>query len=331
MGAMAFWQRKARAARFWDKAVGRHREPFAHWESPAPIQRRLNWIVSGSENIDPVRWFLNEYGPFARVADLGCGDGVLTATLIPRAPGTRIDAYDISPASLRIARERCGNAANVAFHEFDLNAETLPRDTYDAVFATGTMHHVEKLDFCMASIRDALKPRGLLWLNDYVGPARYQWSDTQMRLANELLSLVPDKWRTRNPVRRFPPARIERMDPSEAVASHAIEDSLLAHFEVIRKVARGGTLLAPIFGSGCLDSGMAESEEGLSLLRRLYETERKLIAAGVIKSDNFLYVARRRLGQGLVRDAFRSVADEISSGAPRDRRPPRPGRSPPDP
>ena len=84
----------------------------------------------------------------------------------------------------------------------DLNTEALPQNVYDAVLTTGSMHHVENLDFCFRNIRRALKPGGLLWLNDYVGPNQFQWSDAQMRLADELLALVPKTWRLRDRVHR---------------------------------------------------------------------------------------------------------------------------------
>jgi hypothetical protein len=100
----------------------------------------------------------------------------------------------------------------------DLNAQALPRELYDAVLTTGAMHHIENLDFCFGNIRRSLKAGGLLWLNDYVGPNRFQWSDTQMRLANELLAMVPSRWRLRNRVTRFDAEGIRDLDPSEAVA-----------------------------------------------------------------------------------------------------------------
>jgi hypothetical protein len=41
-----------RIAAFWDKNVARHREPFAHWESPLPIAEALNMLVSGESWMD---------------------------------------------------------------------------------------------------------------------------------------------------------------------------------------------------------------------------------------------------------------------------------------
>ena len=98
---------KARTvASFWDTNVGRHREPFAHWESPAPIQHALNKLVTGEISVQPPRWFMHQYGPFKHVAELGCGDGIVVRFLLDIDPGLKVDSYDISPASLARAADR---------------------------------------------------------------------------------------------------------------------------------------------------------------------------------------------------------------------------------
>ena len=299
----------ARTAAYWNKNVGRHREPFAHWESPTPIAEALNMLVSGEPWMGPPRWFMTNYGPFSQVAELGCGDGVLAHHLVHDYPDLKVDAYDLSEASLERTRALVatvdGALERCRLLQINLNNETLPENTYDAIFATGTMHHIEKLDFCFHNIRCALKPDGLFWLNDYIGPNQFQWSDTQMRLANELLAIVPRSWRLRDRVHRFDAGKLREIDPSEAVAPQHIPSALRAHFQIVRTWARGGTLLAPIFGSGCLDSTMAASEEGAKVLAAMFEAEQELIRAGALPSDNYLYIARPRPGTDqLMRDTF---------------------------
>jgi len=279
---------------FWNKNVGRHREPFAHWESPDPIQKSLNEVVTGDRDLAPPLWFIRKYGPFISVAELGCGDGFLVEYLAVNCPDGHIFGFDFSAASIEISRKRCSHLPNASFQKIDLNVESLPPRSLDAIFTTGSMHHIEKLDHCFGSIAAALTDRGYLWLNDYVGPARFQWSDTHIRMAGELLATVPEKWRTGSPISRCDPNALRETDPSEAIAPHQIEDALYAHFEVLEKFDRGGTLLMPIFGSACLSSTMAECEEGLQVLQRLFDTERALIRCGMIKSLNRQYIAKPR-------------------------------------
>lgn len=320
VGRMAGAAKARKVASFWDKNAGKHCEPFAHWESPAPIQHALNKLVTGNISVHPPGWFMRQYGPFAHAAELGCGDGILVHFLLNSNPGLKVDAYDISPASLARAQERIkihrGAAQRCRFLPIDLNKESLPEAAYDAVLTTGTMHHVENLDFCFRNIGRSLRPGGYLWLNDYTGPSRFQWSGTQMRLADELLALVPKAWRLREKVVRCDARALGEMDPSEAVAPQHIEAALTAHFEIVRKWPRGGTLLAPIFGSGCLDAAMADSPEGLAILAAMFAAEQDLIREGVLPSDSYVYIAKPRTApDSLVRAAFERHAGPVPEAA----------------
>ncbi|MGH6850170.1 MAG: methyltransferase domain-containing protein [Methylocella sp.] len=315
-GQMATAAKARKVASFWDENSGRHCEPFAHWESPAPIRDALIKLVTGDISILPPGWFMRHHGPFGHVAELGCGDGILVHFLLVGDPGLTVDAYDISTASLARAAERikahCGTNERCRFMPIDLNRESLPEAAYDAVLTTGTMHHVENLDFCFGNLARSLRPGGYLWLNDYIGPNRFQWSDTQMRLADELLALVPKSWRRRDKVARCDAPALGAMDPSEAVASQHIEAALAAHFEIVQKWPRGGTLLAPIFGSGCLDAAMADSPEGLATLAAMFEAEQDLIRDGALPSDSYVYIAKPRPSAcTLVREAFERHAGSV--------------------
>jgi SAM-dependent methyltransferase len=313
---MAGAAKARKVASFWDENAGRHCEPFAHWESPAPIQHALNKLVTGDIAIPPPSWFMRHYGPFAHVADLGCSIGILVHVLLDGDPRQTVDAYHISTASLARAAERikthCGTTERCRFLPIDLNKDILPEAAYDAVLTNGTMHHVENLDFCFRNIARSLRPGGYLWLNDYVGPNRFQWSNTQMRLADELLALVPKAWRQRDKVARCDARALRARDPSEAVTSQHIEAALAAHFEIVQKWPRGGTLLAPIFGSGCLDPAMADSPEGLAILAAMFEAEQDLIRDGALPSDSYVYIAKPRpSARALVREAFERHAGPV--------------------
>jgi hypothetical protein len=145
---------------------------------------------------------------------------------------------------------------NVSFQRIDLNVEMLEASGFNAILTNDSMHHIEKLYHCFASMVSALTEDGYLWLNAYVGPARFQSSGTHMRLADELLSTVRTEWRIRERVVRCDAEALRAMDPSEAIVPHQIEDALYSHFEVVATFDRGGTLLAhlwqrmPFLGEG---------------------------------------------------------------------------------
>jgi SAM-dependent methyltransferase len=59
------------------------------------------------------------------------------------------------------------------------------------------MHHFEALEHINQQIRRALRPEGLLILQDYVGPKRFQFPARQKEVVNLCLSLLPVEYRVR--------------------------------------------------------------------------------------------------------------------------------------
>jgi SAM-dependent methyltransferase len=208
--------------------------------------------------------------------------------------GGNITGFDISPRSVEDARKAAEGFPGLSYEVRDLDRADWNGEIYDAVFAHGALHHVSRLDFLLGQIREHLVPGGVLYVNDYVGPARFQWSDAQMRLADELLLRVPGRYRIKQHVERCDPQALEAMDPSEAVCANFIVESVQAHFEIISRADRGGTLLAPIFGSGCLDPSIVQTAEGLAIVDDLCAHEHQLIADAIIPSNHVVLVARRR-------------------------------------
>jgi hypothetical protein len=57
------------------------------------------------------------------------------------------------------------------------------------------MHHFESLEYICQQIKQALRPDGLLILNEYIGCSRFQFSDRQREIVNLCLQLLPSKFR----------------------------------------------------------------------------------------------------------------------------------------
>jgi len=283
-------------AGYWDRYVGSHINSPDHWEANQVVQQWQWRCISGDPSKNPIDWFLDTYGPFGSMASICSGSGVLELHVGSRClhTGGIISGYDISPGSIEVARERCAHLPNVSFQVLDANTEELGTQRFDAIFAHGALHHIERLDNCLGSLRAALKPGGYLYVNDYVGPSRFQWADVQLRLARELFELIPPRYRRNADVKRCDPVALSELDPSEAVRSDQIMVHIKAHFRVIKHFDRGGTLLAPIFGSGCIDPSIFENSEGMALIDELCRRERELIDDGLLESDHVVVVARPR-------------------------------------
>jgi tRNA (cmo5U34)-methyltransferase len=80
----------------------------------------------------------------ARVADLGCGDGRLTALVLEARPTTaEVIAVDTSPPMLEKARLRFADDARVRVLEHDLVDDLAPLGGFDLVVSGFAIHHLE--------------------------------------------------------------------------------------------------------------------------------------------------------------------------------------------
>jgi len=112
-------------------------------------------------------------------------------------PFQHCDAYDIAEGSIRAATKlaEAEGFDNIIYHVADVNKVTLPSESYDAVWIASAMHHFEALEHICQQIRKALKSKGLLVLNEYVGPNRFQFPSRQKEVANLCLHLLPARYR----------------------------------------------------------------------------------------------------------------------------------------
>lgn len=172
-----------------------------YWLELPAVLRRLNIKISGDQDTDWVAHTLNTHLagrlPLARCLSLGCGRGGLERQLAGLGAFMVCDAYDVAPGAIDEAQQL---ATDQGYHHIhyavaDINHLELPVQTYDVVWISGAMHHFERLEHVCAQIQRALKPEGLLVLNEYVGPSRFQFSERQKEAMRAAFSLLPQHYR----------------------------------------------------------------------------------------------------------------------------------------
>lgn len=172
------------------------------WGDAGPeIHRHVNGRITGNPDIDWVAYTLDQHFggrlPLARCLSLGCGDGNLERNLSQFNVFQHFDAYDAAEGSLQKARKLATekHLDNISYHTADINAIALPAGVYDSVWIHHAMHHFEALEHICQQIRQSLKPKGLLILNEYVGPNRFQFPSRQKEIVNLCLRLLPAQYR----------------------------------------------------------------------------------------------------------------------------------------
>jgi demethylmenaquinone methyltransferase/2-methoxy-6-polyprenyl-1,4-benzoquinol methylase len=110
--------------------------------------------------------------PGARILEIGCGTGNLTARLL--AHGAVVTAIDQDPEMLAVAREKLGDDARVTLREMAAVeiADRFPPQSFDAVAATLVLSEMEQDEqaYVLAAARRVLRPGGRLVVADEVEP-----------------------------------------------------------------------------------------------------------------------------------------------------------------
>jgi SAM-dependent methyltransferase len=105
--------------------------------------------------------------PGMRVADLGCGVGMVTALLadLVGAHGHAV-GIDASAAQLATARQRLRTCGNASFVEGSATGTGLPRASFDLVYCRFLLIHLPEPERALREMRSLLKPGGILVCED---------------------------------------------------------------------------------------------------------------------------------------------------------------------
>jgi SAM-dependent methyltransferase len=295
------------ASEYWavDRSVegtgARPRSWLQHKTMLAFVNRR----VSGDPTVSTLAWFKQKY--FPRPVDLalslGCGFGGFERFGLEVGIAKKFIANDLSEGAIGKAREtaaQAGMADRIEYSVANLDECRLPAATYDAIFALSAAHHVFQLENLFRQCRKALKPGGLLFLDEYVGPSRFQSAPEVTGLINRLRTIFPEKYRKSlftddgsliHPYAPSPVEHFEKHDPSEAVRSGEIVNTLKLYFDILEFRPYGGAILHMLF-SGIMGNFDENDETDVALLRTLATFEEVMENAGVIGSDFAAIVAK---------------------------------------
>lgn len=171
------------------------------WSELDAVQQRLNRLASGNPSQDWIHYSLDQFFsaqlPLGHCLSLGCGEGGLERRLAELGAFIYCDACDIATGSIARARElaEADGYANIHYSVQDINKIALPSSLYDAVWASGSVHHFENLEHVFNQVHSALKSNGLFILNEYVGPNRFQFTPYQRQVIQACLDLLPSPYR----------------------------------------------------------------------------------------------------------------------------------------
>ncbi len=255
------------------------------WQVPA-VRRRWNQRMTG----DPAR----PYEPYVaekylagrtglRLLSLGSGGASHELAFARLLQFAEVRCVDIAAQLLAqaSATAQAAGLTNFRTEVADVNALDLPPASCDVVLFHSALHHFSEVEDIVARVRRALRPGGLLVLNDYVGPARLQWSAAQLAEANRILrEVLPARFRVRYLSRQLKTRvsgpglwRMHLADPSEAAESDRIVPALRRHFAPVEEAALGGNLLTLVLKDIAHHFMREDDAETQQLLAELFRLE----------------------------------------------------------
>ena len=301
---------KNKTGEFWDREAGTWGlERGIHWTEHLAVQERFNLKIGGHIQKDLFLYFadfLRARGlrlPLERALTLGCGAGEFERALSNYNICQRHEGYDISPESIRLAGAKAQEEglSHLSYAVRDLDAISLPPNTYDLVFGIQAVHHFKDLERVFSETRKALKPKGFFVLHEFVGPTRFQWSDRQMEIVTALLQVLPDRYclsrkdgvTLMKTARRPTIEEMIRVDPSEAVRSGEIMKILPRYFDMVEIKPLGGTVLQLLL-EGIAGNFDYNHPKDMRFLKAFFEIEDILMDLGDIPSD-FVFIIAGKL------------------------------------
>lgn len=269
-------------------------------DHPRIRQRLYDDYLGG---LDPFSWVRPRLpNPIHRALEIGCGSGDLAIDMVRQGWCPAIDAFDVADGAIAQGQARAQalglDGANL--YVADGNTEVLRPGAYDLVYASHALHHIDDLEHLFAQAAAALRPGGMLFASDYIGPSRMQYSDAHLALMNDMLARLPPEKRLdafhgfqeKLLIERVPLEAFAQNDPSEAPRSADIIPAMRRHFDV--EVMPFGMLLSYEVLLGIIRNFDPADADDNALLDRLMELDRAAERSGQADTLFANIVARPR-------------------------------------
>ncbi len=290
----------ARGGESWSQAR------ITHWVEHPRVRERISRKITGRDGSEAYHHFVHEdlggRVPVDRALTLGCGVGELERGLIQYDFCRHHDAFDVSGGAIATAKTQAEALGHTHIHYEvqDLNRFTLPANTYDVIFGVSAVHHIAELENLHKNVHGALTPGGYFYMDEFIGPSQFQWTERQLEAVNDFLGSIPARLRVsvtdgvtlHEVVKRHTIEYMNTIDPSEAIRSAEILPLLSQYFPGYTFRGYGGTILHLLMED--IAGNFDETDpEAMEWLEKMFAYEDELIASGELTDDFAVILARK--------------------------------------
>jgi len=252
-----------------------------------------------SENFtgDPTRWWTVDFAarfcktPFERALFLNCGNGWVEREFVDQGWVREATAFDYSDELLKAAEaEREGRP--ITYFQADANRLELEPDQFDLVVNVASLHHVQYIVRICRLLCRATRPGGLIVNCDYIGPARNQYPPRQWRRIKSVNRSLPAAARKRRLRHPHLPTMLAT-DPTEAIHSDLILDTLSRYFDVFERHDTGGGIAYELLTHNSQIKELTADELDL-LVDQVLQADRAYTRSGEVPQMFSYFIGRPR-------------------------------------
>ena len=301
---------KSSSQSIWDNSTEQYqRDDFKlYWELLPLVEKYQMECMTGDGDINYFDYSLNYLKENISGVDLKClfigcleGNPGPEMSLMETGLFNSIDVMDIAEGLLKKQHDIASQKGlqGIKYIKQDFNDVALKINEYDLIWAIGTAHHVEKLEPFFDQINTSLSDNGIFVMREYIGPNRMQFTDIQLNIVNEIICVLPDKYKT-NPegfikgtITKPDINELIKKDPSESIRSQDIISVMEKRLNILELAYTGGTILHPLLGD--IATNFERDQDAETLLKLLILFEKTLVEKEVLQSDYVFCIANKRI------------------------------------
>jgi SAM-dependent methyltransferase len=178
-----------RETKAWGSSFALRERRSIEYSYPA-ITAYRNRIITGSSETTWIDFLKGQYGRFGRALSLGVGTGWIEEALLKQGLVSVIDISDLSHSAVEYVSNRLSaldSRVKVNAHVQDANFIRLEPESYDLIICHSILHHVINLEYLLYHLNLSLKKTGMLVVDEFIGPSRFQWPKQVCDVVNSIL------------------------------------------------------------------------------------------------------------------------------------------------
>jgi ubiquinone/menaquinone biosynthesis C-methylase UbiE len=250
-----------------------------YWDAFPQAKRYIHFQTTGYKTRGGLEDFKKKFAqkPFKHGLFLNCGNGWLERWFIENGVVKKATGFDCSEELLAEA-ERKKKKLPIKYFKADANTIELPENKYDLVVNSAALHHVQFINRFCYQIAKSMTANGVFSHFDYIGPRRNQYSARDWQLIQDVNNSLPKSIR-KEPLSYPHLPTMMVMDPSEAIHSDLILESVGRYFDIIEQHNISGMIAYNLLS---LNPKLRRGQQNKSI-ERIIEADKQAFAAKQIQ------------------------------------------------